>query len=65
MAQVSSWDCSHLINQKCDLLKKECSPGEKGCVLYGKAKFANEETASNEAYDRRAKDVKDEVDLTK
>ncbi|MDR0761890.1 MAG: hypothetical protein LBF13_02435 [Campylobacteraceae bacterium] len=50
---MGSWECSHLIDKKCSLLKKECSPGEKGCVLYGKAKFAS--STSNEAYEKRIK----------
>jgi hypothetical protein len=41
-----------MVDKKCDLLQKECSPGEKGCVLYGKVKFANA-SASNEAYEKR------------
>ncbi|MDR2081004.1 MAG: hypothetical protein LBP54_03855 [Campylobacteraceae bacterium] len=54
---MGSWECSHLIDKKCNLLKKECLPGEKGCVLYGKAKFANV-SASNEVYEKRAKSAK-------
>jgi hypothetical protein len=50
---MGSWGCLHLIDKKCSLLKKECSPGEKGCVLYGKARFTN--SASNEAYEKRIK----------
>ncbi len=35
-----SWDCQHkLENNQCDRLKKECSPGKKGCVLHGKFAF--------------------------
>jgi hypothetical protein len=52
-AKKMSWECSHLVDKKCNLLKKECSPGQKGCVLYGKAKFAN--SVSSEAYEKRAK----------
>ncbi|MDR2790522.1 MAG: hypothetical protein LBB59_06060 [Campylobacteraceae bacterium] len=54
---MGSWECSHLIDKKCELLKKECMPGEKGCVLYGKAKFANA-SYLNETYKKRAKSKK-------
>jgi hypothetical protein len=48
----SSWSCSHLKNDICDILKMDCTPGKKGCVLYGKVKFSNNEDA-NEVYEKR------------
>ncbi|MFV0480514.1 MAG: hypothetical protein ACK5LP_00870 [Campylobacteraceae bacterium] len=39
-----SWSCSHLKNNKCYLLKKECEPNQKGCVLYKKTTFAPKPT---------------------
>ncbi|WP_281950535.1 hypothetical protein [Nitrosophilus kaiyonis] len=50
---MSGWTCSHQIGEYCDLLKKKCDPGDKGCVLYGKAIFSNPQTPSNEAVKRR------------
>ncbi len=50
---MSGWTCSHQIGEYCDLLKKPCDPGDKGCVLYGKALFSNPNTPSNEALKRR------------
>lgn len=47
------WTCSHLINNQCDILKKACDPGDKGCVLYGKALFSSPESPSNEAFEKR------------
>ena len=47
------WTCSHLINGKCDILKKNCDPGDKGCVLYGKAKFSSNDSPSNDAFEKR------------
>lgn len=49
----SAWTCSHQLGDICDLLKKPCDPGEKGCVLYGKAVFSNPQTPSNAAVKRR------------
>jgi hypothetical protein len=35
-----SFDCKYKVkNGQCLRLKRECSPGEKGCVLYGKFDF--------------------------
>lgn len=51
----TAWTCSHQIGEHCDLLKKPCNPGEKGCTLYGKALFSNPSTPSNHAYERREK----------
>jgi len=49
----SAWTCSHQLDDECDLLKKPCDPGEKGCVLYGKAVFSNPYNPSNAAVKRR------------
>lgn len=49
----SGWSCSHQRDDLCDLLKKTCDPGDKGCVLYGKALFSNPENPSNTALKRR------------
>jgi hypothetical protein len=51
----SGWTCSYLVGDTCDLLKKPCDPGDKGCVLYGKALFSNPLSPSNAAYKRREK----------
>ena len=47
------WSCPHFINKQCDILKKACDPGDKGCVLYGKAKFSSFESPSNDAFEKR------------
>ena len=49
----SAWTCSHQIGEECELLKKPCDPGDKGCTLYGKALFSNPENPSNAAVKRR------------
>jgi len=49
----AGWSCPHDIGGVCDIIKKECDPGDKGCVLYGKAKFASMESPSNEAFEKR------------
>lgn len=52
MSFDSSWSCSHLKAGICDILKKVCTPGEKGCVLYGKVRFSSNDKA-NEAFKKR------------
>ncbi len=47
------WSCPHSIEGACDIIKKECNPGDKGCVLYGKALFSMENSPSNEAFEKR------------
>ncbi len=47
------WSCPHSIDGICDIIKKECDPGDKGCVLYGKALFSLESSPSNEAFEKR------------
>jgi len=47
------WSCPHDVDGICDIIKKECDPGEKGCVLYGRVKFSNENNPSNEAFEKR------------
>ena len=49
----SAWTCSHQVGEECDLLKKPCNPGDKGCTLYGKAVFSNPYNPSNAAVKRR------------
>lgn len=39
-----SWGCPHELNNLCTKVKQlPCDPGMKGCVLYGRFVFANEE----------------------
>ncbi|MEW6652120.1 MAG: hypothetical protein AB1394_01495 [Bacteroidota bacterium] len=38
---MSSFSCPHIdLNSCCQLLKDECIPGRKGCVLGSKVSFA-------------------------
>ncbi|MDD3324010.1 MAG: hypothetical protein PHN38_02650 [Sulfurospirillaceae bacterium] len=50
---VGGWSCPKEVDGICIAIKKECDPGDKGCVLYGKVKFACEETPSNEAFEKK------------
>jgi len=50
---MSGWTCNHQIGEFCDLLKKTCTPGAKGCTLYGKGLFSDPKSPSNEALRRR------------
>lgn len=66
----SGWTCSHQKGSDCDLLNKPCDPGEKGCVLYGKAVFSNPDNPSNAAVERRekrerGKTLREEIDGAK
>jgi len=47
------FSCPHNTGIVCDLIKKECDPGDKGCVLYGKMVFSNPDSPSNAAVKRR------------
>jgi orotidine-5'-phosphate decarboxylase len=39
-----SWGCPHELNDLCSKVNNlPCDPGMKGCVLYGRFVFANEE----------------------
>lgn len=41
---AGSWGCLHEINDKCSKVNDApCDPGMKGCVLYGRYVFANDE----------------------
>ncbi len=46
-----SWECPYNINDYCKRLNKECDPGTKGCILYGKvtdySKDENDEDCKN------------------
>lgn len=37
---MGGWGCQYESGNDCILLKKECDPGLKGCVLYGKVTVA-------------------------
>jgi hypothetical protein len=47
------WSCPHNISEVCEIIQKECNPGDKGCVLYGKALFSGSSSLSNEAFEKR------------
>ena len=47
------WSCPHSLDNVCEIIKKECDPGDKGCVLYGKALFSSPLSPSNEAFEKR------------
>lgn len=41
---MSGWGCPHEIDDHCTRINDlPCDPGMKGCVLYGRYRFANEE----------------------
>lgn len=50
-----SWECKYLRETFCDKRKKECCPGDAGCVLYGKYAFPLRETAEKEASPKKHK----------
>jgi hypothetical protein len=50
-----SWECKYLRETFCDKRKKECCPGDAGCVLYGKYTFPLREAAEKEASPKKHK----------
>lgn len=41
---MSSWTCPHDLDGVCQKVNgARCDPGMRGCVLFGKVKFANED----------------------
>ncbi|SFV67322.1 hypothetical protein MNB_SV-14-400 [hydrothermal vent metagenome] len=56
----SGWGCQHLTTfeehkEWCRLLKHKCKPGCKGCVLYGKFLFTQENSFLEESSEPRVK----------
>ena len=44
---MSGWSCPNETNGNCDHVPgQKCDPGMKGCVLFGKFRFANAEKNS-------------------
>jgi hypothetical protein len=40
---MSGWGCPHEIGGKCTRIRGfDCDPGMKGCVLFGRFRFSNE-----------------------
>lgn len=38
------WGCPHEVDDRCTRIKGlPCDPGMKGCVLYGRFRFANDD----------------------
>lgn len=50
---IGGWSCPHYTGEICPLIRKDCDPGDKGCVLYGKVKFTDPTSPSNTAFDKR------------
>lgn len=40
---MGAWGCPHEIDGRCQRIKgRECDPGMKGCILYGRFVWSNE-----------------------
>jgi len=37
---MSGWSCPYQIDEQCKRVRRECLPGQKGCVLAGRVVFA-------------------------
>lgn len=49
---MSGWGCPHEVNGVCTRINDlPCDPGMKGCVLYGRYRFANED--KNERFEEK------------
>ena len=55
---AGGWGCPHEVNDHCTHVSNlPCDPGMKGCVLYGRYRFANED--KNERYwEKQARETK-------
>ncbi len=42
-----SWECKYNVNNYCTRLKRDCSPGIKGCILYGRITDYSNDTQFN------------------
>jgi len=56
----TGWGCQHLtkngeITEWCRLLKKTCSPGQHGCVLYGEFVFSDPNATVKKGEERKVK----------
>ena len=38
--ELSGWSCPYQIDEQCKRVRRECLPGQKGCVLAGRVVFA-------------------------
>lgn len=52
---IMSYECRHLRGTFCDKRKKECDPGEPGCVLRGRVSFPLKEEAAKQKKLARSK----------
>lgn len=50
-----SWECKYLRETFCDKRKKECCPGDAGCVLYRKYVFPLRDAADGKAGKKASK----------
>lgn len=59
---MSGWGCPHEVNDHCTRINDlPCDPGMKGCVLYGRYRFANDD--KNERWlKRQAEDAQNSTD---
>jgi len=44
---MSGWGCRYQVNDDCVLLRRPCTPGVPGCVLYGKVCFIRDVDAAS------------------
>jgi hypothetical protein len=51
---MSGWQCRYLVEGRCELRRKGCDPGDKGCILKGRFEFPLMRTSEpdTEARDR-------------
>jgi hypothetical protein len=60
---MSGWGCRHQVDDRCLLLRKECKPGIRGCVLHGKVRFISEveRDAAEKVAKKKAKKAKKKI----
>ncbi|SCA54780.1 hypothetical protein MTBPR1_10027 [Candidatus Terasakiella magnetica] len=64
---MSGWSCPNEVKGNCEHVPdKKCDPGMKGCVLFGKFRFANtEKNSPRRERERQEAMVRDSEALTK
>ena len=53
-----SYECRYLRGTFCDKRKRECDPGEPGCVLRGRVSFPLKEDSSKKAPAKKREPLK-------
>jgi hypothetical protein len=60
--EMSGWGCPHEVAGKCNRVRGfDCDPGMKGCVLFGRFRFSNENKNRGPKTPRPAEERRDSM----